>query len=57
VTKVFAKRPKASQKDLSEIPKKLRRKIYALNTYFKGKERAEAIYDAYYSGGYSQREI
>ena len=57
VTKVFSKLPKESQKDLSEIPKKQRRKVYALSSYFKGKERTEGIYNAYYSGGYSQREI
>jgi len=57
VTKVLAKLPKESQKDLSEIPKKQRRKIYALSTYFRNKDRSAAIYDAYYSGGYSQREI
>jgi DNA-directed RNA polymerase specialized sigma subunit len=57
VTKVLAKLPKKSQKELSEIPKKQRRKVYALSTYFRGKEKAAAIYDAYYSGGYSQREI
>jgi len=57
VTKVLAKLPKESQKDLSEIPKKQRRKIYVLSTYFRDKERSAAIYDAYYSRGYSQREI
>ena len=57
VTKVLAKLSKDSQKDLSEIPKKQRRKVYALSTYFKDKEKSAAIYDAYYSGGYSQREI
>ena len=57
MTKVLAKLPKESQKALSEIPKKRRRKIYALSTYFRNKDRSAAIYDAYYSGGYSQREI
>ena len=57
VTKVLAKLPKESQKDLSGIPKKQRRKIYALSTSFRNKDRSAAIYDAYYSGGYSQREI
>lgn len=57
VTKVLSKLPKAKQQDLSEIPKKQRRKVYALSTYFKSKEKRAAIYEAYYSGGYSQREI
>ena len=57
VTKVLAKLPKESQKALSEIPRKQRRKVYALSTYFRGKERNAGIYEAYYSGGYSQREI
>ncbi len=56
---MLAKLPKESQKDLSEIPKKQRRKVYALSTYFKdkNKDKSVAIYEAYYSGGYSQREI
>jgi len=57
VTKALGKLPKEKQKDLSEIPKKQRRKVYALSTYFKGRDRDDAIAEAYYSGGYSQREI
>ncbi len=57
VTKAFSKLPKAKQKELSEIPKKQRRKVYALSTYFKGDDRDQSIAAAYYSGGYSQREI
>ena len=49
--------PKAKQKDLSEIPKKQRPKVYALSTYFNRYEQLEAVAKAYYSGGYSQREI
>jgi hypothetical protein len=57
VTRAFSKLPKEKQKDLSEIPKKQRRKVYALSTYFKQDGEDKAIADAYYSGGYSQREI
>jgi len=57
VTKALSKLPKAKQKELSEIPKKQRRKVYALSTYFKGDDRDQSIAAAYYSGGYSQREI
>jgi putative transposase len=54
VTKAFSKLAKEKQKDLSEIPKKQRRKIYALSTYFRGDNRDKSIAEAYYSGGYSQ---
>jgi len=57
VTKALSKLAKEKQKDLSEIPKKQRRKIYALSTYFKTNDKDKSIADAYYSGGYSQREI
>jgi len=57
VTKALNKLPKEKQKDLSEIPKKHRRKIYALSTYFKENDQNKAIAEAYYSGGYSQRQI
>jgi len=57
VTKALSKLPKEKQKDLSEIPKKQRRKIYALSTYFKINDKDKSIAEAYYSGGYSQREI
>ena len=45
LTRVLAKFAKDSQKDLSEIPKKQRRRVYALSTYFKDKEKSAAIYD------------
>ncbi len=57
VTRAFSKLPKEKQKDLSEIPKKQRRKIDALSTYFKSKGQNKAIAEAYCSGGYSQKEI
>lgn len=57
VTKAMSKLPKEKQQDLSEIPKKQRPKVYALSTYFKKHEELEAVAQAYYSGGYSQREI
>jgi putative transposase len=57
VTKALSKLPKEKQQDLSEIPKKQRRKVLALSTYFKQYAREKAVYEAYYSGGYSQREI
>ncbi|MEP1740103.1 MAG: transposase [Kangiellaceae bacterium] len=57
VTKALRKLPKAKQKELSEIPKKQRRKVYVLSSYFKGDNRDQSIAAAYYSGGYSQREI
>jgi len=57
VTKALSKLPKAKQKDLSEVPKKQRRKVYALSTYLKNKTQEAGIAEAYYSGGYSQREI
>ena len=57
VTKALSKLPKAKQQNLSEIPKKQRRKVYALSTYFRGDDRDKSIAEAYYSGGYSQREI
>jgi len=57
VTKVLSKLPKNQQKDLSEIPRKQRRKICALSTYFRKYEEEKAIAEAYYSVGYSQRQI
>lgn len=57
VTKALSKLPKEKQQDLSEIPKKQRRKVYALSTYFRKYEEDKAIAEAYYSGGYSQRQI
>ena len=57
VTKAMSKLPKRKQKDLSEIPKKQRQRVYALSTYFKEPDENKAIAEAYYSGGYSQREI
>jgi len=57
VTKALSKLPKDQQKDLSEIPRKQRRKVYALSTYFRKYEEEKAIAEAYYSGGYSQRQI
>jgi len=57
VTKALSKLPKVKQKELSEIPKKQRRKVLALATYFERFEREKAVLEAYYSGGYSQREI
>lgn len=57
VNKALSKLPKHKQQDLSEIPKRQRRKTSALSTYFKGKERDEGVAAAYYSGRYSQKEI
>ena len=57
VTRALSKLPKEKQQDLSEIPKKQRRKVYALSTYFKKYGEEKAIAEAYYSGGYSQRQI
>jgi len=57
VTKALSHLPKEQQMQLSEIPKKQRRKVYALSTYFKRHDKVQAVAEAYYSGGYSQREI
>ena len=43
VTKAMSRLPKAKQKDLSEIPKKQRPKVYALSTYFNRYEHLRAI--------------
>ena len=57
VTKALSHLPKEQQASLSEIPKKQRKKVFALSTYFKQYKRDIAVAEAYYSGGYSQREI
>ena len=49
--------PLRAKKDLSEIPKQQRRRVYALSTYFKGVGQIDGVASVYYSGGYSQREI
>lgn len=57
VAKALGKLSKEKQSDLSEIPKKQRKQVYALSTYFKKHTKDQAVAKAYYSGGYSQREI